>query len=110
MGRVNPFADENLSDFQPKSKPKTTPEDKAVIEQVAEQTGFVSRQVKPAVSAVVELGSRTRRRYTTGRNQQLNIKVTEDAMKRFYAIADQLNLPLGEVFDRALKAYEEQQK
>lgn len=97
--RINPFAEAELDEFKPKTKP--TP--RATSEQinaVAEQTGFPSRQ--PVTSEPV----RRVRRYTTGRNQQLNLKVTENTLKRFYAIADELNLPLGEVFDQAVKALE----
>lgn len=105
-GRVNPFAD--LDDFKPKAKPAPAPS-KEVIDKIAEETGFVSRQAKPATSEkVVETPKLVRgRRYVTGRNQQLNIKVTEDTLKRFYTIADEMKLPLGEVFERALKALED---
>lgn len=97
--RVNSFAtDADLADFQPKTTPAPK-QSKQEIDKIAEETGFVSRQAQ-----VPKIG-RTRR-YTTGRNQQLNIKVTEDTLKRFYAIADELCLPLGEVFDRAIKAFE----
>lgn len=98
--RVNSFASEpDLSDFLPKTAtgPKPSKED---IDKIAEETGFLSRQ--PQVAKVTR-----GRRYTTGRNQQLNIKVTEDTLKRFYAIADELGVPLGEVFDRAVKALED---
>ena len=96
--RVNSFAKEELDEFKPKVKPAPRPSSEQ-INAVAEQTGFPSRQ--PVTEPV-----KRARRFTTGRNQQLNLKVTEDTLNRFYAIADELHLPLGEVFDRAVKALE----
>lgn len=99
--RVNPFQD--LSDFEP--KPATRPPQPvatAAIEQIAQANGFPSRQpVKPPVPVV------PRRRYTTGRNQQINIKATAATIARLYALADARHLPLGEVLDLALDALEQ---
>ena len=100
--RVNSFAEEpDLTKFKPKTAtaPKPSKED---IDKISAETGFPSRQA-PATKI-----GRTRR-HTTGRNQQLNIKVTAETLKRFYAIADELELPLGEVFQRAVKALEDTQ-
>ena len=47
---------------------------------------------------------RPRRRYTTGRNVQLNIKATPATVQRMGELADKLNLPLGVVLERALEA------
>ena len=47
-----------------------------------------------------------RRRYTTGRNRQLNMKVTEEALRRFYALADAQCWVLGEAFEHAVTALE----
>ena len=47
-----------------------------------------------------------RRRYTTGRNQQLNVKATAETVARFYRLADQQRVPLGELLDQALQALE----
>ena len=97
--RVNSFASAELDEFKPKVKPAPRPTSEQ-INAVAEQTGFPSRQPVPPEPV------KRVRRFTTGRNQQLNLKVTEDTLNRFYAIADELHLPLGEVFDRAVKALE----
>lgn len=101
--RVNSFTNDadasaELTDFQPKVMPTSTLS-KNDIDKIAKETGFVSRQ-----SVVSE--RKSVRRYTTGRNQQLNIKVTEDTLQRFYAIADRLRQPLGEVFDQAVRVFE----
>lgn len=105
--RVNPFGD--LNDFapaQPKEKPPK-PIEKAVIDQVAADNGFPSRQAsKPELKPV----PRQQRRYTTGRNQQINVKATAETIERFYRIADEMRVPLGEVLDRALEALEKSTK
>jgi hypothetical protein len=108
--RVNPFGDLNdLSDFAPapakEKKPK--PIEKAVIDQVAEANDFPSRQpAKPEAKPA----PRPQRRYTTGRNQQINVKATSETIEKFYRIADELNAPLGEVLARALDALEKATK
>jgi hypothetical protein len=99
--RVNPFGD--LNDFapaQPKGKGSNAVE-KAIIDQVAADNGFPSRQ---APKSEAEPAQRKQRRYTTGRNQQINIKATAETIARLNAIADKMNVPLGEVLARALDA------
>jgi hypothetical protein len=112
--RANPFGD--LGDFPlAPAKPKPDP---AVIDQVAEAHGFPSR--KPAapptvdptpaslpVSAAVDPApARKQRRYTTGRNKQVNIKATDETIQRLYRLADDRNVPLGELLEQALDALE----
>lgn len=96
MNRANPFDD--LSDFTPKAQPK--PVEPKQIERMATELGFPSRQ--PVVTAATP----KRRRYMTGRNQQLNIKATAETVARFYRLADQQGVPLGELLDQALQALE----
>src|SRR5690348_8479548 len=80
---------DDLSDFQPKPK-------KTDVRAVAESAAFTSREpTQPR---------RAPRRYRTGRNQQLNLKVTASALHDFYALADRTGLVLGEVFERAVAA------
>lgn len=47
---------------------------------------------------------RQQRRYRTGRNIQLNTKVTPDTRKQLYEISDRYNWVLGETLERALQA------
>jgi hypothetical protein len=47
------------------------------------------------------------RRYKTGRNQQINIKATPEAIERLYKMADARRVPLGELLERALDALEQ---
>lgn len=101
--RVNPFGD--LNDFapaQPKER-RPKPVEKAVIDQVAADNGFPSRQ---AVKSDITPAPRKQRRYTTGRNQQINIKATAETIERLNAMADRMNVPLGEVLARAINALE----
>lgn len=102
MSRANPF--EDLSDFTPKAQPK--PVEPAQIERLAQENGFPSRQPKAAPEAP-QTAIRPRRRYTTGRNQQLNIKATADTIARFYRLADERRVPLGELLEEALAALEQ---
>ena len=112
--RANPFGD--LGDFTPaQAKPKP---DLAVIDQVAEANGFPSRKpsapsaVQPTVvSPSLPVSSnqapiRKQRRYTTGRNKQVNIKATDETIQRLYRLADDRNVPLGELLEQALNALE----
>jgi hypothetical protein len=87
--RVNSFTNDadidasaELTDFQPKVMPTSTLS-KNDIDKIAKETGFVSRQ-----SVVSE--RKGARRYTTGRNQQLNIKVTGDTLQRFMPLQTSL--------------------
>lgn len=100
MSRVNSFND--LSDFAPKVQAK--PVDSQQIERIASEMGFPSRQAGSAPVAVKP--APRRRRYTTGRNQQLNVKATAETVERFYRLADQQGVPLGELLDQALQALE----
>jgi hypothetical protein len=108
MPRTNPFAD--LSDFEPKSTsepPASVPP--ALIERVAQDNGFPSRQpAQPAKASTTEPARKPGRRYTTGRNRQINIKATAEAIERLYKIADARHAPLGEVLEMALDALERQ--
>lgn len=101
--RANPFADiGNLPSFEP--KPKTSkPLASEQLEKIAETDGFPSRQPARPQTHV-----RKGRRYRTGRNQQINIKATQQVIERLYKIADTRRVPLGELLEQALDALEKQ--
>lgn len=108
--RANPFGD--LNDFTPApAKPKA---DRAVIDQVAEAHGFPSRQPSKLPAADEQamppaaVPVRQQRRRRTGRNAQINIKATQEAIDHLYRLADDENKPLGEIFELALQAYDQQ--
>lgn len=104
--RVNPFGD--LDDFAPAPKAQTAKAvQKEAVDQVAADNGFPSRQ--PAkVEAEAKSATRPQRRYTTGRNQQINLKAKAETIEQMHRIADQLGVPLGEVLARALDALEKE--
>lgn len=100
----------DLSDFRP--KPPARPEQ---VKAVAEEAGFRSRdpvipdraaKAPPAPEAVAPFSPprQEQRRYRTGRNQQLNLKVRAQDAEAFYAIADAQGWVLGEAFARAIAA------
>jgi hypothetical protein len=100
--RANPFADtEALPAFAPKPK-SAKPIETEQLDQIAEATGFPSRQAVRALPA----NPRARRRYKTGRNQQINIKATPEAIERLYKLADARRVPLGRLLEQALDALE----
>lgn len=104
--RVNPFLD--LGDFASKSVTAKVAKasGKEVIDRVAGDNGFPSRQARPEG---VELApARQMRRRTTGRNQQLNIKATSETIELFYRLADEKDVPLGELLLLALNALEKE--
>lgn len=104
MNRINPF--ENLSDeFPLKSKnqiKKSVENEKELIDRIAEDNNFPSRQASYKEDTPIK----QQRRYRTGRNQQLNIKATEQTINKFYRLADKENITLGELLERALDALE----
>lgn len=105
-GRVNPFADpEAVPTFGVKPKaPKQVQSEQ--IDQLAKEHNFPSRQA-PKVSHAKPSSSspaRQRRVHRTGRNQQFNIKASQETINRFYALADKKGITLGELLECALEA------
>lgn len=109
MDRANPFAD--LTEFQ--SKPKPKPVQREAIEKLAQENGFPSRQParqsSPTEAKPKTAVPRRGRRYTTGRNQQINIKATAETIAKLYRIADARNIPLGEALEIAISALDNKQ-
>jgi hypothetical protein len=104
--RTNPFADvESLPAFETKPKaPSAIPREQTErIEQIAEANNFPSRQ--PARTPAARPPGK-QRRYKTGRNQQINIKATQQVIERLYKLADAKRIPLGELLEQALEALE----
>ena len=124
--RAGVFEDDlDVSGFAP--KPPARAEQ---VKAVAEEAGFRSRgplpipapastplastparaarpaasRTPPAEAAASPAGRREQRRYRTGRNQQLNLKVRAQDAAAFYAIADAEGWVLGDVFARAVAA------
>lgn len=98
--RANPFGD--LSEFKPSVSRKAT--DPKVLDEIATANDFPSREARATPVPVAAPAVRQTRRYTTGRNRQINIKATEETIALFYALADELNQPLGAVLQSALES------
>jgi hypothetical protein len=97
-------ADFDLKGFTPKDgKPKreTPPE---AVRAVAETAQFHSRE--PAPPAKKKPAQKEPRRYVTGRNVQLSVKVSSETRDAFYAIADSQKWVLGVALERAIAALE----
>jgi hypothetical protein len=89
--------DLDLSQFTPQKSPKVEQPPPEAVRAVAEGAKFQSREPARAKE-------RQQRRYRTGRNIQLNTKVTVSTRDGFYEISDRYNWVLGETLDRALQA------
>jgi hypothetical protein len=81
--RADPFGD--LTEFKPGSTAPTAPRDR--IRDASELAGFPSRAP---------------RRWRTGRNTQLNLKVSADVLARFTALADRRCIPFGALLEQLL--------
>jgi hypothetical protein len=69
---------------------------------IADDNGFLSRQ--PRKTAAVP--ARKRRVYRTGRNRNFSMKATNEAVERFYKMADERKVTLGALLELALDALE----
>ncbi|MFG6488307.1 hypothetical protein ACG04R_16590 [Roseateles sp. BYS78W] len=87
--------------------------DLSQVDELARANDFPSRPVatgalpdtgKPSAGGKLPATEQTirRRRYTTGRNMQLNIKATPDTVRQMGELADRMGVPLGVVLERAL--------
>lgn len=113
--RNNAFADltggGGLADeFKPKPRvEKREPAiDRKVIDQLAEEHGFPSRSRAGQRKATKAPARERQRRNATGRNQQINIKTTAEAIALLYELADKKNVPLGKVLEDGLEALKKQ--
>jgi hypothetical protein len=98
--RASVFDDDlDLSGFQPKPPAKAQE-----VREVAEKAGFTSRE--PATPPA-EPARREQRRYRTGRNVQLSLKVRQEDLDTFYRLADREGIVLGEAFARAVAAWKD---
>lgn len=112
MTRANPLLDDVLDSFEPKpstDKPRLSRE---AIDQVARENGFVSRDAQKLETAVAAAAQPVRRgrRYTTGRNQQFNMKAKPDTIERFNALCELLNVPQGALLEQAVELLEKKHR
>jgi hypothetical protein len=89
--------DFDLSAFTPK-KPATSEPLAEAVRAISETADFRSREPLQR--------KKPDRRHRTGRNEQLNLKVTSKARDMFYAITEQQGWVQGFTFERAVAALE----
>jgi hypothetical protein len=104
--RASVFGEEDdldISGFVPKlvEIPAANPEQ---VRAVSEAASFHSREPKILPAVPPAPPKREQRRYRTGRNAQLNIKVTPETLEDFYALVDSQGWVQGEAFERAIEA------
>ena len=99
------YSDFYVSAFAPKQSKSKTETPAEAVRAVAESSDFRSREPAPKQQKKTS-AERERRRYTTGRNVQLNIKARSETLDTFYRIADAQKWVLGETLERALAALE----
>jgi len=92
----------DVSGFAPKSAPHTDAPAPEKVRAVAEAAHFSSREPKPPKPPSVS--KRAPRRHRTGRNVQLNLKASQEAVDAFYAVSDKNGWVLGETLERATQA------
>lgn len=102
---------------KPKPRPRAAPEERAASRELAEATGFRSREpAKPepaprsrageAAAKAAAQPARQQRRRRTGRNAQFNIKARPETIAAFCAVADAKGWGLGETLEQAVALLE----
>lgn len=100
--RVDAFAGfKDAPVFEPKLKSQKPPAQEA-IDRIAEENNFPSRAARKKPSTP----KRQPRVYRTGRNRHFSLKVTNEALERFYKAADDRGVTLGRLLELALDALE----
>ncbi|WP_136444005.1 stability/partitioning determinant [Pacificoceanicola onchidii] len=108
------------ADWAPKPKAKPKPEAQAASRELAEATGFRSREparakpdpkpAKPKKPAKGAGETKPVRRRRTGRNAQFNIKTKPETIEAFYAIADARGWGLGETLEHAVSLMQKERR
>ncbi|HUJ93601.1 MAG TPA: stability/partitioning determinant [Candidatus Bathyarchaeia archaeon] len=106
--RASIFADPtdfDVSSFVPRKEKRGGGVSSDVVRAVSEASQFPSREPAPAAAPTkIQEPRREPRRYRTGRNVQLNIKVRAETLESFYAMADSQGWVLGQTLERAIEA------
>lgn len=98
-------SDFDVSGFAAKQDKRAGEASPEVVREVSQGASFRSREPLPAQKTETqESPKREPRRYRTGRNVQLNIKVRAETVESFYEMADREGWVLGETFEHAIAA------
>jgi hypothetical protein len=96
---ADPIADLTGRNTSFETAPTARPRrDDGTVREAGEGAGYVSRAAAAPIQPI--------RRWRTGRNVQLNLKVTQETFDRFYRLADERRLRFGELLEQALDALE----
>lgn len=93
--------DFDVSTFTPKKPSKQADPPSEAIRAVAEGAQFKSREPD---SIPAKPARKPQRRRRTGRNLQLNVKVSASTLESFYEISDRQGWVLGEALEQAIAA------
>ena len=100
FGTDNEF---DVSGFVPKTAEMPAAK-REQVRAVSEAASFRSREPNAALTVSTAKPKREQRRYRTGRNAQLNIKIKPETLEDFYALVDRTGWVQGEAFERAIEA------
>lgn len=107
LGFGSPSDDLDLSAFKPRQVPAPRPPS-GETSQAAKAAGFQSREPKAIEDPADGAGSAPpQRRRRTGRNIQFNLKVRQETMDAYCALADRMGWGLGEALEKAVDLLEE---
>ena len=102
-GRIDAFALlKEPASFPTKPKTAQPAVEQTAIDDIAQQNNFPSRPANKQPKAE----HRKPRKYRTGRNQHLGLRVTAETLERFYKAADARKVPLGEMLKQLLDAFD----
>ena len=102
-------SDFDVSGFSPKQEKRAGEAPPEAVREVSQAASFRSREPLPREKVEKQQSpQREPRRYRTGRNVQLNIKVRAETLESFYKIADREGWILGETFEKAIAALSQQ--
>ena len=93
----------DLDGFAPKKAIDTAPPLEQV-KAVSRAAHFPSREATSPKHEPETLSKHTGRRYRTGRNVQLNVKVLQETFNDFYAVTEAQGWVLGYTLQRAIEA------
>lgn len=107
LGFGDPSDDLDLSEFKPRQAPVPRPPS-GETSRAAEAAGFRSREPKVTEASTDGAGGAVpQRRRRTGRNVQFNLKVRQETMDAYCALADRMGWGLGEALEKAVELLEE---
>lgn len=101
LARAEQVNSEDVGSCSRRTVPSQSPVAAATTTQAPQSAKVSAVEPSPAMSAHKR---QEQRRYRTGRNQQLNLKVRAQDAEAFYAIADAEGWVLGDAFARAVAA------